>query len=231
MKYKLARQSISDKLSLFASRMMKKGKVYATLAKKSKLVQILEVSKEIEIRGLPKNLVLRKLKGSLGHGIFLHPKAKPILRGDVIGPYAGEVSLCPQNEVDDSDYMFSIVGDFRLTKKEHLLFDPKRKYHPRRIYSVDLDAHKKGNFTRFINHSEKPNVDAQLLRIPSNSLGLRPSRFEIVYVANKTIQPGEQILVCYEGEDKTYWGALKIKPFPMTPKTYRIDSSLKIISR
>jgi hypothetical protein len=87
---------------------------------------------------------------------------------------------------------------------------------------LDLDAHKVGNFTRFINHSAKPNVEAHFLRIPKNSLGIAPSLFEIVYIASKTIRPGEQLLVCYEGDDNSYWGALRIKPFAMTPRTFLI---------
>ena len=74
------------------------------------------------------------------------------------------------------------------------------------LFSVDdktvIDATRWGNSARFINHSEKPNVNAELLRIPSNSYDLTPSLLEIVYVANKTIQPGEQLLVCYEDEEK-----------------------------
>jgi hypothetical protein len=99
----------------------------------------------------------------------------------------------------------------------------------RRLYSVDLDADKKGNFTRFINHSEKPNIEAQFVKIPSNKLGISPGSCEVIYVAKKTIHPGEQLLVCYEGDDKSYWGALKIKPFPMTPKTFVLNSSCEIV--
>jgi len=74
-------------------------------------------------------------------------------------------------------------------------------------------------------------VEAWFVKIPSNSAGVSPAFFELVYVAKKTIRPGEQLLVCYEGEDKSYWGPLKIKPFPMTPKTFMLNESCEIISR
>ncbi len=226
MKFKLARLKISKELNVFSSQMIKKHKVDVLRATKNNLTEIAAISQEIQENGLPKHLVLKKLKGGIGHGIFLHPEAKPILKGEMIAPYSGEVFLSPQNQEDDSDYMFSLIADLLLTKKEQTHFDPENRYHPRRLYSLDLDARKQGNFTRFINHSEKPNIEAKLLRFPSDSLG---ATFEIVYFAKKNIRPGEQLLVCYDGDDDSYWGALNIKPFLMTPKTFQLNSSLKIV--
>ena len=193
-------------------------------ATKNRLKEILAISRKIRKEGIPSHLVLKKLKGKLGHGIFLHPSAKAISKGEMIAPYSGDVFLAHQNGADNSDYVFALLSDVLLTKKEQLIWDPETPYHPRRLYSFDLDAGKKGNFTRFINHSEKPNVFAEFLEIPSSG---RPRR-EVIYIAKKTIRPGEQLLVCYEGADKSYWGALGIKPLPMLPKTFRLDASLKI---
>lgn len=230
MDYKLPRLKMSRELTLLASKKIKEQKIHVSRARRSILVQIASVVRLIEKQGIPSNLVLKKLKGKLGHGIFLHPEAKPIQKGDVIAPYSGEVFLSVQASGKDSDYVFSLLPDLLLSKDEQLAFDLKSRYHPRRFYSLDLDAEKMGNFTRFINHSGKPNVEADFLRIPKNSLGLEPAPFEVVYIAKKTIHPGEQLLVCYEGEEKSYWGILKMKPFPMTPKTFRLDSSLKIVT-
>jgi hypothetical protein len=230
MKFKLPRQKISQNLIQFASKKMKLANDLAPRAPSKLLSELVSITQKIEKEGLPSHLVLKKLKGKLGHGIFLHPKAKPILKGEAIAPYSGEVYLAPQNGEGGSDYAFALLSDLRLTKEEQRKADPKNSYHPRRLYSLDLDADKKGNFTRFINHSSQPNVEAHLLRIPANSLGLEPSPFEMIYIAKKTIRPGEQLLVCYEGEDKSYWGALKIKPFPMTAKTFRLNSTLQIVS-
>jgi len=186
---------------------------------KGNLKEIIAVSRSIKKSGLPKNLVCKKLPGGLGYGIFLHPTAKPILKGQVIAPYAGEVSLSPQNLSElssDSEYVFCLIQDIRLTKKEQFLIGDGLCYRPSRVYSFDLDGEKKGNFTRFINHSKRANVDAILSRLPSRTL----QPLEIIYIANKTIRPGQQLLVNYEGEEKAYWG--KVKPAPITPSTFRL---------
>lgn len=231
MKYKLPRQKIDPQLTLFGSKKIREEKIHVPRASSRHLSQIGEISIEIQKRGVPKRLIVRKLVGKLGFGVFLHPGAKPIQRGEAIAPYSGDVYIAQQNHGEGSDYAFALISDLKLSRDEQRRFDPKNPYHPRRLYSIDLDAAKQGNFTRFINHSEKPNVEAHLLRIPRNSEGVAPSPFEIVYIAKKMIHPGEQLLVCYEGEDKSYWGALKIKPYPMTPRTFQLNTSLKLISK
>ncbi len=189
---------------------------------KQNLIELNEVVKEIERRKLPKKYVRKKLQGKIGYGIFLHVNAEPILKGQVIGPYVGKVSLASQNRDDNGDYTFDLVNDLLLMKEEQKRFDPKNCYHPRRLYSLKLDALKKGNFTRYINHSDKPNIEAHLIFLGS--------MYQIIYMAKKTIWPSEQLLISYEdGEKGCYWGAMGIKPYPMTPKTFRLNSSLKII--
>lgn len=220
MEFKLPRQKISQKLIGFAYKKMRKEKFPS--ASKNQLTQLARVSEEIQKEGLPSYLVLKKLKGKIGYGIFLHPQAKPILKGEVVAAYAGEVYLAPQNQGESSDYAFSLLGDLVLTREEQLLSKTFYPYHPRRLYSLDLDADQTGNFTRFINHSEKPNIEAHLLKTSSDG-------FELLYLAKKIIRPGEQLLVSYEGEGKSYWGALQIKPFPMTPQTFRLDEKLKLV--
>ncbi len=229
MKFKLPCQVGDQNISGIISREIKKQKIGVLRASKKDLKEIAAVSEEIRKQGLPKYLVCKKLPQGLGHGIFLHPEAKPIPKGHVIAPYAGELSLDPQNsQEDDSAYVFEMIGDIHLSKKEQLLLDKHHSYHPRRLYSINLDALKKGNFTRFINHSEKPNVVAHLVRIPSNGLDLAPSPLQIIYFAKKTILPGEQLLVCYEEGEKSYWGSLKIKPVPVTPKSFQLNRSLQL---
>ncbi len=231
MKFRLKRQEINKDLFIFCLNRMRQDKLSLPAAGKKVVQEMSSILKEIEKNGLPSYLLLKKLKGKLGHGIFLHPEAKPILRGSLIAPYSGKVLLSPQNMGNDSDYAFALMSNLLLTKEEQRKWDPSRSYHPRRLYSVDLDAHKKGNFTRFINHSETPNVEARLVKIPGRGEGLSSAPFELIYVAKKTIHPGEQLLVCYEGEDKSYWGALKIKPFAMTPKTFMLNASCEIVDQ
>lgn len=231
MKFRLQRQKISKKLFIFCSNRIKKDKIDVPRANKKIIDGMPAILNAIRENGLPNYLLIKKLKGKLGHGIFLHPNAKPILKGSPIAPYSGKVFLRPQSLDDDSDYAFTLISDLRLTKEEQRKLDPTRRYHPRRFYSVDLDAHKTGNFTRFINHSETPNIEAQFVKIPPNSVGLLPVPFELIYVAKKTIHPGEQLLVCYEGEEKSYWGVLNIKPFPMSPKTFLLNPSCEIVTQ
>lgn len=219
MKYNLPRAIIEPEMAKIIVREIRAQKMPVTRASAKQLKQIAEVCRIIEKEELPKHLVCKKIKG-MGYGIFLHPKAKPILKGEVIAPYSGRVTFFPQNESDDSGYAFSPLLDIHLSKEEQKKFDPKRRYHPRRLYALDIDAIKEGNFTRFINHSEKPNVEADPMKIPPNRFGLEPSPLEVIYLAKKTIRPGEQLLISYEGEEKSYWNSMGIKPVPVTPRTY-----------
>lgn len=221
--FQLPRQKISQELIRFLPEIIKRNRLRIRPASKTQMLSIAEVSRRILSEGLPSRFALKKLPKKLGFGIFLKLDAKPIARGEVIAPYTGEVLLCSQNEEGQSDYIFALAADLTLTKLEQQVLDPKHKYHPRRLYAIDVDAEKMGNFTRFINHSDEPNVEADLLRVPKNDLGLEPSFFEMIYFAKKTIHPGEQLLVCYEGDDNSYWGASGIEPFPMHPSTFRLD--------
>ncbi len=231
MEFKLQRQEIDKELLVFCCNRIKQDKIDISRADRRVVTRLPAILKEIQKKGLPNYLLIKKLKGKLGYGVFLHPEAKPIFKGEPIAPYSGEVTLFPQSMESDSAYIFSLISDLRLTKEEQRKWDPTRRYHPRRLYSVDLDAQKKGNFTRFINHSEKPNIEAQFIRIQRNSAGLTPAPFELIYVAKKTISPGEQLLISYEVGEKSYWGSLGIKPFPMTPKTFMLNDSCEIIER
>jgi hypothetical protein len=225
MKFKLSRQILPEEFIKPISRAIRQQGVKVRLASKQMLQQIAEACSAIESSSLPSYLIRKKLPGNLGYGIFLHPKADPILKGTVIAPYAGIVSLVPQNTPDESsgDYAFEPLANILLTKKEQLLCSSHQKYHPRRLYSLKLDALNRGNFTRFINHSDQPNITAELISIKSkNAQELNSSPLEVLYMAKKTIYPGEQLLICYEGEDKSYWGASNIKPFPMTSKTFQL---------
>jgi hypothetical protein len=227
MKFKLPRQNINQDLAKIISREVRKQDWLISRVSKKNLMEIVEVSKAIAKDGLPKYLVCKKLSKDLGHGIFLHPEAEPIIKGQVIALYAGEVSVVPKNDPEEGGaYAFTPVENMVLTKEEQIRFT--KKYRPRCRYSFKVDALKKGNFTRFINHSEKPNVEARTVYIPRNSLGLAPFPAEVLYIAKKTIRPGEQLLVCYEEGENCYWIDPKIKPFSMTSKTFLLDSKLRI---
>lgn len=225
MKYKLSRPVIDKELLFIIKCEIKKQKIPVDRMSKKNLKELAQVSQAIRKQGCPKHLICKKLRNGLGRGIFLHPNAKPILKGQVIASYAGEISVVPQNEPDEGSYSFAPLENFHLSKSEQALLDKKNTYHSRRLYALKLDALKKGNFTRFINHSEKPNVIAETFKIPTNSFGLALAPIEIVYIAKKTILPGEQLLISYEAGEKSYWKFSEIKPFPMTPRTFRLSSS------
>ncbi len=230
--FTLPRQAIGQELIEFGCLQLKKQKERVPAATKKNLQTLAAVLRKIKNEGLPSCFIIKKLPRKLGHGLFLKCRAKPIYRGETIAPYSGKVFIAPQSEGDGSDYAFALIADLHLSKEEQKTWDPKRRFSPKRRYSIDLDAEKVGNFTRFINHSEHPNVEARLVRIPSNSLGLEPSPFELLYIAKKTIHPGEQLLVCYEGDDKSYWGALGIKPFEMDARTFLLsDEPMNLVSK
>lgn len=229
MKFKLPRQIASEELYEMISKEVLRQKLKLLKASQVQLQEIAEVSRVIAKQGIANNLVCKKLPDGLGSGIFLHPKAQPILKGQMIAPYAGEMFFAPQNLIDGFAYGFEVLSEILLTKEEQLRFDGKRPYHPRRFYSVYVDAFRKGNFTRFINHSKKPNLVADLFSVPHNSYGVEPSPIEVIYLAKKKIQPGEQLLVSYEGDDNSYWSAMKIKPVAITPQTFQLDASFKVV--
>lgn len=190
---------------------------------KDELKEIAEISKSIQKNTLPPHLVRKKLNPELGYGIFLHPKAPPLVKGQVVGIYAGEIVLVAQNAPDESAYAFALIDDILLDKQAQLKWDSAHRYHPKRLYSFKLDAWKTGNFTRFINHSEKPNLISYMVCVPKNHYGITPSPIEVVYFVKKKIQPGEQLLVSYERGQKNYWQGHKGEAFPMTPQTFRLN--------
>lgn len=231
MRYRLPRQIVKPLVASIVTREMNKLFIDPIRPTRKNLKQMNQVVQVIQKKGLPDNLIRKKLPCDLGYGIFLHPAAEPIEKGQVIAPYSGEVSIGSDSDFDDSSYAFSCFSGIRLLKKEHRLVDKKKPYHPRRQYELKLDAEKKGNFTRFINHSDQPNVIAELVKIPPNAYGLKPAPAEIVFFALETIQPGEQLLVSYEAEKGSYWGSMDIKPFRMTPQTFCLTPKLRLKTR
>lgn len=221
MKFRLKEQIISRGLIKIVANQKSKIELGLFAMTRQNKKQLIDVQKEIVQNGVPSHLFIHKLPGKIGHGVFLHPNAKPIEKGQLVAPYAGLVSLVPQNAFDEADYAFDPVIDIKLSKEDQKLYDPKSSYRPNRLYALKLDAFKQGNFTRFVNHSSKPNLVAYLASTPSNP-------YQIIYFAKKQIMPGEQLLVSYEDGEKNYWGAMGITPFHMTPKTFRVDAKLKL---
>lgn len=229
MKYKLPHPSFNPKAFPIVEKEIEKQDLPVTKATEKQLKELSQIDKAILEKEIPDHLVCMNLPKNLGKGIFLKPEEKPIQKGTLIGSYSGKGLFLPQNLESDSDYIFSIIGEILLTKEEQKKLDPKRKFHPKRHYALEVDAKNSGNFTRFINHSEKPNIEARFLKIPKNRFGIAPNPIEVIYVAKKTIKPGEQLLVSYEEDGDSYWGSLNIEPLPIFPSTITLmpDHKLK----
>ena len=225
LRFNLQRQIVNKNIIDLISKEVRKQRALVTKASNTYLKGIAASLQQIKSDGIPSHLVRKKLGNNLGYGIFLKLDSKPISKGEVIAPYSGVVSLVPSKDPNDTGYMFELLSNIHLNKEEQFLIHPVRPYRPKRLYSLQLDAQKKGNFTRFINHSEKPNLVAYLLSTPLKNLyRLEPMPIEVVYIAQKAIQPGEQLLISYEHDGaSSYWGPSKIKPFPMTPQTFTLS--------
>lgn len=230
MKYKLPRQIIKHpNIKEIVDRELERLECLLGEASKKNLKELALVLESITKSGLPDYLVLKKISNKIGHGIFLHPDAKPLTKGQIVGPYSGILSIEVENKEDDSAYAFSLLDQLHLTKEEQKALNSKIKFIPTRKYMLNLDASKVGNFTRFINHSITPNVEAMIMAIPENKVGIEEMPIEVIYVVKKKIIPGEQLLICYEDEKATYWEAYGIEPIAMNPQTYRLDKSLNLI--
>lgn len=230
MKYKLPRQIIKHpNIKEIIERELALRECPLGEASKKDLKALALVVESIKKSGLPDYLVLKKISNQIGHGVFLHPNAKPLVKGQIIGPYSGILSIELENKEDDSAYAFSLLDGLHLTKEEQQALDKKVTFAPARKYMLNLDANDVGNFTRYINHCIKPNIEALIMAIPPNKEGLEEMPIEVVYIAKKKILPGEQLLICYEDEKETYWDAFGVKPIVMDPKTYQLDQSLNLI--
>lgn len=229
MKFKLFRPQFNESLKSACKReIIKQGLIIRSSTDKI-LKKLFELESIIKKQGLPDNLVLKQLPDPMGWGIFLHPKAKPIKKGELIGSYGGEVYVLPQNVSDDSAYAFVPLEDMHLTKQEQSVLDKERRFHPSRKYIVCIDAKDKGNFLRFINHSEKPNIQARLMKVKKNNYGLDETPIEVLYFAKTTIKPGSQLLVSYEEGEESYWSVLNIKPEPIVADSFTLDDNLNLL--
>ncbi|MFY7842808.1 MAG: SET domain-containing protein-lysine N-methyltransferase [Rhabdochlamydiaceae bacterium] len=174
----------------------------------------------------PPYFIKKWINAQIKEGIFLHPMSYPLEKGEIVACYAGELELEEKKMCNQDSYTFHLLEEIVLTKKEQYLLGGEISYDPQKRYTLKVNAEKKGNFTRFINHSEKPNVMAYLTRIKKNVYGLEPSLIEIVFVARKRIHPGCQLLIDY---GQNYWARLGVDPFPLLENTYRLDSNLNFV--
>lgn len=124
-------------------------------------------------KGFVADLRLQYISDEIGYGIFAN---KDIKEGQYVGEYVGEIKRYLPLRYRRNDY----IGELRVSDEVPLKFI--------------IDAERKGNLTRFINHSDNPNL--QSLTVIANGM------MHAVFVAGKAIQKDIQLTYNY-GE--AYW--------------------------
>jgi uncharacterized protein len=114
---------------------------------------------------------LQKVNPLVGYGVFAR-KSIPYL--SYIGEYAGDLRRRSRKD-KGNDYVFGyMVSSFGTP--------------------WIIDAEKRGNFTRFLNHSFNPNVSSRGVVVDGV--------YRVIFFANRQIRPSEQITYDY---GPTYW--------------------------
>lgn len=121
---------------------------------------------------------LKEVNPLVGYGVFAK---KPIPYLGYIGEYAGELRARRGRKDLQNNYIFGYMVGFFGTP-------------------WIIDAEKKGNFTRFLNHSFHPNVSSRGFVVD----GI----YHVIFFANKAIKVGDQLTYDY---GPTYWNK---RPYP-----------------
>ncbi|MCH9621964.1 MAG: hypothetical protein S4CHLAM20_13970 [Chlamydiia bacterium] len=121
--------------------------------------------------------VIKKVNPLIGVGVFAK---KNIAELSFIGEYAGELRARKRKD-SLNDYVFGYMVGFFSTPWV-------------------IDAEKRGNFTRFINHSFDPNISSRGVVVDGV--------YHVIFFANRSIKKGEQLTYDY---GPTYWRA---RPYP-----------------
>lgn len=185
--------------------------------------KIEKYKKDLEENGLPPFLEIAEVNRFIQTGVFLKPTAKALKPDTFIGLYTGEFELVFANETADNHYAYDVAPGLKI-KKEHLpLVRSKGKKATVKIdYSIQTNAMKEGNFTRYINHSSvNNNIEALTKKMPDGTI-------EVCLFTCKTIKPGEQLLSNYGG---LYWAVLPILPEPVTPRSYMLTKESKVVKK
>ena len=122
---------------------------------------------------------MKYISDRIGYGIFADDDIQP---GQLIAEYLGIITtkeIMMQNSYYDMKYTWSI---------------PAAPYSSDPSFIIYVDAKKSCNFTRFINHDYKPNVQAVIIYAQDG--------WHMLYVACKPIKKDGQLLVDY---GKGYW--------------------------
>lgn len=119
------------------------------------------------------NSTLKWISDEIGFGLFVNEAYK---KGDYIGEYVGEIKRYFPLRFRRNDY----VGEYRVSEWVPLRFV--------------IDSEKKGNLTRYINHSDAPNLKARTV--------ISSDLMHVILVAIQDIPEGTQLTYDY---GPTYW--------------------------
>ncbi|MDP3965547.1 MAG: SET domain-containing protein [bacterium] len=115
---------------------------------------------------------VRKSRPGLGHGLFA---ATALRKGDFILEYKGRRIPTPQADVSKSRYLFEIDKEWTI------------------------DGSVRSNIARYINHSCRPNCEADLRDLPAPRLARQAGRHILIF-AKRDIESGEELTIDY-GEE------------------------------
>ena len=146
--------------------------------------------------GYPDYVSVSFVDDEVNYGVFA---TVDIPRGEFIGIYTGELGFGDFYDRDESMYLFEMLDDV--------------------IY---VDAHRSGNFTRYINHTSPENCNLQslLYLMEIQRFGRSFTLPIIILYASRPLEKGEQLLYDYGQE---YWTLLGVKPQAITPKTFMLN--------
>ncbi|KKP35323.1 MAG: Histone-lysine N-methyltransferase, H3 lysine-9 specific 3 [candidate division TM6 bacterium GW2011_GWF2_32_72] len=116
---------------------------------------------------------IKKISDQVGYGCFA---AETIKAYELVSEYTGLI----KTSVTDTQYNWEI---------------PLMFFYNNMPYSLYMDGKNYGNFMRFVNASKNPNIDVRYIFDKSGYP-------HVLYIANKNIIKGEQLLVSY---GKKYW--------------------------
>jgi len=118
------------------------------------------------------HIYIRHISSSIGYGVFA---SRDLGALTYIGEYTGLVTRRQTKKTRFNDYVFGYMTG------------PKES-------PFIIDAYKKGNFTRFINHSDEPNLNSRWVICKGVT--------RIILFANRLIKKDEQLTYDY---GKYYW--------------------------
>jgi hypothetical protein len=175
------------------------------------------------------HLVVEQVTPQIGSGVFLSTRSLPIPADTLVGFYYGDMHILCEDDLEKEDsylssqYVFSVMR-FKLDEFDHAQLihsqqipDRGHPFHPENTYILYVDAEKKGNLTRYINHSTHANCAFQVvyLRTPDGKIVPTP-----LVRTTKMIESGEQLLLNY---GKNFFKAKEGGEIQMTPQTYTLS--------